>query len=147
MFFPTLAWRVWVDFASRDHLARHQFDFAEDAGTTYCWWKIYFGLIWRISHYLQGLVHSQVQDFLPSTAYFIIIFDELSIMRYPSPLPQGDWWYQFFWEAFPARKLQKLFDVFSSKTHVRNTKNAILLSWTNCTTIANPDDSQGAFVC
>ena len=65
-------------------------------------------------------IHSQVQDFYQQYIYFIIFW----FMRYPWLLPQADWWYQFCWEAFLARKKIKSLNArkFQVKPHVRNTK-------------------------
>jgi len=65
-----------------------------------------------------------VQDFYHQQDISLSFFDSLSIMRYPSPLPQGDWWYQFFGKLSLRENYKNSLKalVFSSKTHVRNTK-------------------------
>ena len=70
----------------------------------YCWSADMLGwyeinILWFTGFY----TYAAVQDFYHQQ-YISSFVDSLSIMRYPWPLPQGDWWYQFCWEAFLARK-------------------------------------------
>ena len=65
-----------------------------------------------------------MQDFYHQQDISLSFFDELSIMRYPSPLPQGDWWYQFFGKLSLRENYKNSLKalVFSSKTHVQKHK-------------------------